>query len=363
MSDVIRDMDRLTEAVSKMSLEARADSIASRRRRNPEIPAAAWTARTVVQGNEGTAIAIVLSTIGCSHARDENGGCTMCSYLLDGTEAPVTADDLVKQFRTAMMRVSDADGPLSVKLYTSGSFLDPEEVPPQARGEILQLISSDSRVQHVVIESRPEFVIEDAVVEVRQALPDVFVEIGMGLESSNDVIRLLCLNKGFTRAEFISAVETARRHGIGTRAYVLLKPPFLTEQEALTDAVETMQDAAEMGVTTVSVNPVNIQRHTLVSQLWSRGAYRPPWLWTVVEALQRARMFLPVGVRIECDPVAGGTHRGAHNCGDCDGAALDAIRRFSLTQDLRTFDGLDCHCRPRWHHVLEHEGASLVVHY
>jgi hypothetical protein len=252
--------------------------------------------------------------------------------------------------------------PLSVKIYTSGSFLDESEVPLDARNSILDRLGGDERVREVVLESRPEYVTDSALESIAQRLQDRHTEIGMGLESSNDFVRRMCINKGFRTEDFTSAVNRALEHDIGTRAYVLVKPPFMTERAALEDAVQTTSDAVDMKVTTVSVNPVNIQRYTLVEHLWRRGEYRPPWLWTLIEVLRRSRKNLPSSVRILCDPVAGGKSRGTHNCGECDLALVEAIRGFSLTQNTERLQVEECDCLPLWKHTLAHEGPSMFVH-
>jgi radical SAM enzyme (TIGR01210 family) len=261
-----------------------------------------------------------------------------------------------------MSKLDGESGPVSVKLYTSGSFLDPGEVPVPARAAILDMLANDSRVREVVLESRPEYVSQDVVVELRKSLRDTEIELGIGLESSNDLIRSICINKGFSREDFSHAVEIARSQDIGVRAYVLLKPPFLTERDALLDATQTIQDAAAMGVTTISLNPVNVQRYTLVERLWSRGEYRPPWLWTVLEVLKRSSDSVGASLRIVCDPVAAGKLRGTHNCGVCDESVSQAIGKFSLVQDASVLEGPNCGCLSVWHHVLEHEDSSLMVH-
>ncbi len=286
----------------------------------------------------------------------------MCSYLLDGTSTQVSADDLVSQFETAMTKVATTSSPLSVKIYTSGSFLDPAEVPPEARHRILSLIAADDRIVQVILESRPEYVTESVLAEIQKALGTRDVEIGIGLESANDTVRLMCINKGFTLKDFERVVSLARGYGIGTRAYVLIKPPFLTERDALFDAIDTMTTAARLGVTTISVNPVDIQRHTLVESLWNSGQYRPPWLWTVVQALHQARQEIPSNVVIVCDPVAAGKKRGTHNCGKCDKAIVSAIRKFSLSQDVKDLEGFTCDCLMKWEHSLVHEDLSKVPH-
>ncbi len=285
----------------------------------------------------------------------------MCSYLLDGSETPPSDEQIVQQYLHVINRLS-RNGPLSVKLYTSGSFLDEDEVSSQARNDILKLISEDDRVKEVVIESRPEYVREDILSELRTILGDRRIELGIGLESSNDMVRGICVNKGFTLQDFTDALDRAKKYDIGIRAYVLLKPPFLTEKGALQDAIDTIQECQSLGVSTISLNPVNVQKRTLVEELWERGEYRPAWLWTLVEVLSKGWSVLKKEINLICDPVGGGKSRGVHNCGLCDKTIVNQIRNFSLTQDPSHLNNLDCGCKTQWKHCLEHENTSLLVH-
>ncbi|UCH04974.1 MAG: archaeosine biosynthesis radical SAM protein RaSEA [Candidatus Thorarchaeota archaeon] len=352
----------LLPVIQEANMKARGASLTRIRRRNLSRPAAAWVSKSRIGNTVGSALSVVLATSGCSHARGESGGCTMCSYLLDGSHEAVPGDKILQQFRHAIERASSEKGPLSIKVYTSGSFLDEDEVPTDTRNQILDLISEDERVSEVVLESRPQYVTEDSMGIIYDLLDGRHVEIGVGLESSSDAIRTLCINKGFETEDFAEAVTTAKAHKIGIRAYVLLKPPFLTERDALLDSVRTIEDAAKMGVTTISVNPVNVQKHTLVERLWTRGLYRPPWLWTLVEVLSQARAQVDSSVNIVCDPVAAGKKRGVHNCRRCDESITMAVRNFSLNQKTGVFDALDCDCRHLWSHTLEHEDFALLVH-
>jgi len=352
----------LIETIRNATIRARGRSIAKRHKKIMTRPAAAWTARAKIGNDIGTALSLVLATKGCSYARGEQGGCTMCSYLLDGTERQPSHEELISQFQGAMEKLSDESKPLSVKIYTSGSFLDTDEVPQETRDEILGIISNDDRIVEVVIESRPEFILDEVMVQTRAILGERQIEIGMGLESSNDVVRDICVNKGFTLAEFKKAVEIAKQHQIGTRAYILLKPPFLTEKNALDDSITTIEDAVKLGVTTISINPVNIQKFTMVEDLWRNGLYRSPWLWTVVEVLRESYKNVGGSVFILCDPVAAGKRRGTHNCGVCDKQIVNAIRDFSLNQDASVLESLDCSCKASWKHTLTHEDVSLLVH-
>jgi len=354
--------DGLKDIITKASLAARGSSLSRIRRRNLSEPAAKWVVQSRIGSEVGYALSIVLATSGCSHARSEKGGCTMCSYILDGAGQNVPTEDLIQQFQNALTSLKGLMAPISVKVYTSGSFLDPVEVPPEARAEILKAIDEDDRVRQVVLESRPEYMTDETASLVREILGDREIEIGMGLESADDGIRSLCINKGFSLSDFETALKTAASHGIGTRAYVLVKPPFLTERDALLDALQTIIAAAELGATTISVNPVNVQKHTLVQRMWSRGHYRPPWLWTVTEILKESRDQVASDVNVVCDPVAAGKPRGTHNCGKCDDAFVKAIRQFSLDQSTSHFEVLDCGCKSQWSHVLEHEDFAQLVH-
>lgn len=355
-------LKRINEVVQKVTLHARGSSIKRRKKRDPTRPSAKWIAPARIGREQGTALAIVLSTIGCAHARSDSGGCTMCSYLLDGVQERPTSDQIVAQFKFALSELEGKKPPLSVKIYTSGSFLDNEEIPQQARSEILGMIAEDEHIRELVLESRPEYVTNEILSNIRKILGDRTIEIGMGLESANDTVRAVCINKNFDLQMFSAALKTAKSHNIGLRAYVLLKPPLLTERDALLDAVYTVQKARELGVTTVSLNPVNVQKDTLVEKLWSRGSYRPPWLWSVLQVLRETSSEPDKWLKIVCDPVAGGKRRGAHNCGKCDSSIVEAIRQFSLNQDSSVLQNLTCDCIKQWEHVLKHEDFSLVAH-
>ncbi len=354
--------NKINEVVQQATLQARGSSLRKRKKRDPIKPSAKWTAPARVGREQGIALAVVLSTIGCAHARSDAGGCTMCSYLLDGTQEKPTSEEIVAQFKFAMLELDMKKSPISVKIYTSGSFLDDEEIPSEARSKILMLIAKDERIREVVLESRPEYFNEVILSEIREVLGDRTIEIGMGLESSSDFVRTVCINKNFDLKMFSNALKTAKKFNIGTRAYVLLKPPLLTERDALLDAISTIQEARTLGVTTVSLNPVNVQRDTLVEKLWTRGNYRPPWLWSVLEVLREATNISDRWMKIVCDPVGGGKQRGAHNCGICDSGILEAIRQFSLNQDPSLLQNPTCGCINQWKHALIHEDFSLVLH-
>ena len=60
--------------------------------------------------------------------------------------------------------------------------------------------------------------------------------------------------------------------GVGVKGCLLLKPPFLTESEAVDDMVESVRQCANInGCHTVSMNSADVQRYTVVNTLFSEG--------------------------------------------------------------------------------------------
>jgi len=309
----------------------------------------AWTGWDLLNGEIVPTLTIVLRTRGCSWARRE--GCAMCGFVRDSNPR-ATGIAISKEFSDALARFGRKFN--IIKIFTSGSFLDSQEVSPDVRNAILAELQD---VPKTIIESRPEFVTEETCEEIARS--NERVEVAIGLESSSDYVRERYVNKGFTFRDFIRASNTARAKGFTVKAYLLLKPPFMTEAEAMRDALQSIKDTTEY-VDTISLNLCNVQRGTLVETLWKKRLYRPPWLWTAVEVLRRTAGDVPV----ICDPVAGGTRRGPHNCGTCDRATVAEIRRFSLSQDKSSFK-TTCADKSVWDFVLEFEefsyGAPLVL--
>lgn len=315
----------------------------------PERPTAVWTGKDLYEGKPITALTIIFQTSGCRW-----NNCAMCGYVYDSAKSPPSHNDMIKQFENAMSRCRDEE--FIVKIFTSGSFLDDGEISGETRKEMLSRLGKDDRVKKVIAETRPEFVTPVKLNDAIASLGKPF-EVAMGLETSNDTIRKDCINKGFTFADFVRAGENAISAGVTVKAYLMLKPPFLSEGVAMNDMIRSINDAASYAGT-ISVNLCNVQKGTLVDEMFERGDYRPPWLWSAVEALKTGKLSNP-GTVIMSDPVAAGSARGPHNCRICDKDVAEAIRIFSLSQDAGVLEGLTCDCRELWKKVVELEDFTF----
>ena len=313
-------------------------------------PVSFWSEKDVLDKKITDAFVIIFRTKGCSWAL--KSGCTMCGYFNDSLWENVSDEDILTQFNTAMNKYS---GQKFIKIFTSGSFLDDNEIKPRIRKEILNKLFENA--EKVSFESRPEYITDRKLSEIKEIIKNKTLEIGIGLETADDSIRKNNLNKGFSFDDYKKAVKIIKKYNVKLKTYILVKPPFLSEKESINDAINTV-DKIKAITDTVSFNPTNIQRNTVVNYLWQRKKYRPPYLFSLVEILKESKKIAP-DVHIKCDIAGGGGIRGAHNCRDCDKKYLKSIADFSLNQDVKVFNGLSCNCKENWLDLLDLEELSF----
>jgi radical SAM enzyme (TIGR01210 family) len=317
---------------------------------NPKKPVGCWSEKDVMDGKVVDTFVIIFRTQGCSWAL--KSGCSMCGYFNDSMWQKVSDNDLLSQFNIVMDSYSDQK---FVKIFTSGSFLDDKEITPRVRKEILKKLGYTT--SKISVESRPEYITDKILTDIKKIADIQNFEIGIGLETANDSIRNNYLNKGFTFDDYKKAARTLKKYDMKVKTYVLIKPPFLTEKESINDSIDTV-DKIKKITNSISFNPTNVQRKTFVNYLWQRKKYRPAWFFSVAEIIIESKKIAP-DVFIKCDIAGGGSNRGAHNCKNCDRMYLNAISEFSLNQDTKVFEGLNCDCNERWLDLLDIEGLSF----
>jgi radical SAM enzyme (TIGR01210 family) len=314
---------------------------------DPEEPTRVWLDEDLTPTGVRDSLTIILNTGGCRWARA--GGCTMCGYVAESVEGgAVSHDALTKQLETAV-EYEETEAQIQcplVKIYTSGSFLDEREIGPETRNLIAETFADRERV---VVESLPDFVNAEKCRDFTDR--GISLDVAIGLETATDRIRHDCVNKYFDFEDFIAAAEAATAGDAGTKAYLLMKPPFLSESEAIEDMVRSVDRCAEYAHT-VSMNPCNVQRYTMVEDLYHAEGYRPPWLWSVVDVLKQTAS---IDAIVVSDPVGHGSDRGPHNCGECDDRVQTAIKDFDLRQDPTVFSDVSCQCERTWETVVERE--------
>lgn len=286
-----------------------------------------------LEGKKAKKLIIYLRSSGCRWMlNDEHGGCTMCGHLAGSTLGKKISTLAYKvQFDKIIAQFDFKDIPM-VCVYNEGSFFNEEEMPTITREYIFEKLNIISEIKCVIFETRPEYLTAEKLEVLRNLLPSKEVEIGIGLETSDDYTRQMCLNKGFLVDEFLQAIILLKKYGIRSLAYVLMKPPFLSEQLAIEDSIRTIKWAFQQGVDTVSLEPTSVQEYTLVHLLYNLEKYRPPWIWSVLKVVSEVGHLGLVrigGFEFYPPPFVC-----THNCSMCNEACVDAIEKYNASNDI-----------------------------
>jgi archaeosine synthase beta-subunit len=238
--------------------------------------------------------------------------CVMCDLWKNTLTESVPVGAITKQIEYALSRLPAA---AVIKLYNSGSFFDPRAIPVADYSAIARLLT---RYDRVIVESHPALIGENCL-RFRDLIAGR-LEVAMGLETVHPQI-LPKLNKGMTLEQFSSAASALRRNATDLRAFILVKPPFLGEREALYWAERSLDFAFSCGAAVASLIP-------------TRG-FEPPRIETL-EASQEYGLRLQGG-RVFAD--LWDLEKFAV-CGACYAARLNRLREMNLRQ---TIPGLvDC---------------------
>ena len=183
--------------------------------------------------------------------------------------------------------------------------------------------------------------------------------LAVGFESQDDTVRNLCINKGCTRKQFENSVELTRSEGLHSIVYLILKPPFLTEREAVDEAVASTRYVREVGVNEVNFETMTIESNTFVNQLYAQGLYTLPWLWSVAEILERVR---PIATpfltpfRYIADSIDT-----PKNCPKCTRSVIDGIyQKYCADFDVAHFSSLTCSCKADWQREMERVDSRSI---
>jgi archaeosine synthase beta-subunit len=173
--------------------------------------------------------------------------CLMCDLWRNTTDKPVQAGSIPAQIIYALSRLSLTK---HVKLYNSGSFFDPRAIPVDDYEKIARLVD---QFETLTVESHPVFIGKYSIL-FRDLLKPA-LQVAIGLETVHPEI-LPRLNKHMTLPDFEQAVRFLTSNGVSTRAFILLRPPFLSENEGVYWAKKSIDFVFGAGVAACSVIPV-----------------------------------------------------------------------------------------------------------
>ena len=253
--------------------------------------------------------------------------CLMCDLWKNTTDKPVPVGAIPDQIEWALAQLPKVK---HLKLYNSGSFFDEAAIPEADYKRIASLLDE---FDTIVVESHPKL-INDKCLRFRDMLkPEL--EVAMGLEIVHSEI-LKKLNKQMTLEEFSQATTFLTKNKIRTRAFVLLRPPFLTELEGVYWAKRSIDYAFKQGVECCTIIPVRAGNGAM-DKLMENGDFSLPdinSLETVLEygiGLNAGRVFADVW-DLEL----------FSNCKKCIDQRISRLTNMNLSQ--RIDDPIICTC-------------------
>ncbi len=311
----------------------------------------------LVEGKKLRRKRIVLLTSGCTVA-----SCTMCPLPNEAVDAKmgcITPSNLMDQFDHAFSTTEDEiDGFDVVTIYTNGNFFVDQEVPPLVREYIYEQINK-SAVSLLIVESLPQFVTKAIIDEAKAHLGEKQLSVYIGLQSSDDLIRTLAINSTTTRVAFEQAVHLLHEAQYLCTAFLMVKPPFLTETEAIRDAVQSIVYLSTLGVYDPMLCATKISPHTVVSLLAKEGNFVSPWLWSVIEILKEVQTHSPASKPIIAtslfDEERNADSTCTQNCEQCSPGIIDLLTTYNKTRDPRPLFEVRCSCYEAYRHAKEEE--------
>jgi radical SAM enzyme (TIGR01210 family) len=196
------------------------------------------------------------------------------------------------------------------------------------------------RLELVSLETRPEYVEDWELKALRHVLGErVRLEVGIGYETHDPVLRNEVLGKGLTTEELRTLMRLLAENGASLKAYLMLKPHHsLSEREGVREALDGLDDLAGLGrefavPVSVHLNPTYIAKGCRLTEELIAHGYQPPELTSVIEVvLAAAARGLPtyVGLDDEGMAIEGGVFRAS---GLDRGRAVTALQAFNRHQD------------------------------
>lgn len=254
--------------------------------------------------------------------------CLMCDLWKNTTDRSLPPGAIPEQIDFALSRLPPAQ---HIKLYNSGNFFDAKAIPRKDYPAIAQRVRP---FQTVIVENHPKLCTTECA-RFRDLLEAPKLEIALGLETIHPEV-LPALNKQMTLDDFARAVEFLLGNGIAVRAFILLKPPFLSEGEGVEWAVRSIEYAFSLGVECCSVI-LTRAGNGIMDRLRREGRFAPPTLSSAEQVLEeglrlgRSRVFVDLW-EIE---------RFAH-CRACGAARRERLHRMNLSQEI--LPGIPCEC-------------------
>lgn len=300
-------------------------------------------------------IVLFLRGSGCNLA-NRTGGCTFCGFW-DVTTfgSKIKDEDYMLQVENVIKdeELNFSQYPI-VCMYNDGSMLEESEISLNVVLGLCRKLAARGHVKRIVIEAKVVDINRKKVSQLREAIGSREFEIAVGFESANELVRDHCINKNFERQQFETNYHILKEYGITLIPLVMVKPPFLTESQAIEDVVNTLEYLEPFNLQRIDLELATIEKNTLVHELWESGMYTTPKLWSVIEILNRKEVLgLKTPIFLSPPNYTATAYDYSLNCPACSDQVIEAIKEYNRKWDNSVFDSLECSCKQEWQKSLE----------
>jgi len=189
------------------------------------------------------------------------GRCIFCGYSRENYPEP----NLLRMKVDLDRKLVGFEGD-TLKIFGSGSFLDDKQFPREFRRYLVEKCKKKG-IKHLTIESRPEFITEDTLLD----FDGIDLTVAIGLEvADNDILKKL--GKGMTVEDYTRAADIIHSKGFKVRTYLLVNPPFVDDiKESLDRSVSFALQHSD------SIVLINLLPHANAPlfDLWVEGKWKP----------------------------------------------------------------------------------------
>ena len=238
-------------------------------------------------------IYLAIPSFGCSYYFN-NGGCSMCGFnneikkyklrLLSPSALTFLVKCFVLQFESFLIQNKKIYNTLTI--YMAGSFINREELPLDAQNIIINFFT-ESYFEKLCIESRPEYIkpYQEKLKSFNSITGKKFIDIALGYESNNDIVRNVYLKKNITKKSYIEALSILKSIGIVSSTYILIGSQFMKESVLKKTVIDSIIFAWKNGSVIVNIEIGCVQKDTPWERLYHKNKLKLPSLWTIREIL------------------------------------------------------------------------------
>lgn len=256
--------------------------------------------------------------------------CLMCDLWKNTTDERVPSGAILAQINVALGRLPAVR---HLKLYNAGNFFDAQAVPAQDLPQVAERLAF---LETLIVECHPRLVGPCCLAFGEMLSPAL--QVAMGLETVHPEV-LPRLNKQMTLADFERAVKLLNKHDITVRAFLLLRPPYLTEAEGIEWAKRSLDFAFDVGVECCIVIPTRTGNGAM-ERFQEQGLFHPPRLASLEEAVEYGLQLRAGRVFADLWDV-----ERFFSCPRCNAARAQRLQSMNLTQTIPP--SIPCECIAR----------------